>query len=315
MIDSYVHIGLPRFQSVEDCEMVMQASGIEKAIVCPFETCPDIASVHRAIQSSPGRFRGAGIPLGKSRQEMTEGVRAQLDAGFAGLRLSDADVVERGFLLEELGRRDAFALVCGRDGLQASARSLLAYLARFENGLVIAGHCAGPTLLSVLDDSAVAELYAHERFVIVLSRQGLFPEPMVSEWVGAVIERVGWTRVLWGSESPVLHWRDESIDTAKSWIERFSPSPEDHEGFFARNAERLVFDRPIGSPGPLQLPYDPWAYEVPRPSPMWPFGLDLDTRLSARLVHGWLQWGGGTRGPLRGYLEEILDGAMPDNES
>jgi len=48
-----------------------------------------------------------------------------------------------------------------------------------------------------------------------------------------------------------------------------------------------------------------------RDTPMWPFGLSMDTALTGRLVAAWMEWGGEARGPLRAYLQEVLDGALP----
>jgi hypothetical protein len=50
------------------------------------------------------------------------------------------------------------------------------------------------------------------------------------------------------------------------------------------------------------------------PAQMWPHGLGLDPRLPARMVKGWLAWGGPQRGPLRGYLEDVLHDTLPKIE-
>jgi hypothetical protein len=311
--DGYLHIGLPRFQSAADALAVMDSAGIGQAVACPFTTCPDLAEVHRGLRMAPERIRAAGLPLGSDRGETEKGIRAQLDAGFDGLRLSGEDVAERPWILDALGAGDAFALVCGSEGLHTGAEALLSYLDRYPAALVLGGHFAGPVDPEIFDRSpATAELFAHERFAVICSRQGLFDPGLMRSWTAALIERVGWRRMLWGSEAPVLHWRDELIATALRWMERFEPNSEQSQDFYTGNAQRLIFDRPRRDIADLRLPFDPRAFEVAKPSPTWPYGLPLDNRLTARLLHGWLGWGGAQRGPLREYLDTVLAGALPE---
>ena len=161
------------------------------------------------------------------------------------------------------------------------------------------------------ENEAVRELFGHERFLAVFSRQGLFPEPLITEWAAALIERVGWERLVWASEAPVLHWRDESIETAMAWVDRFSPSAAQREAFFGATAQSRIFERPVAPVAPLGLPFDPFDYLVSKSTPMWNFGLNLDSELPARLVAGWVAWGGSARGPLRHYLEDVLRTSLP----
>jgi len=281
-------------------------------VVCPFDACPDVAAVHAALAAGDGRFRGLGLPLGNDRAEMERGVHAQLDAGFAGLRLTDTDVRDRPWLLELLAARHAFPLVCGGNALAAAAPALCAYLDRTPDGLVVGGHFAAPTDPRILDtNAAVRDLFAHPRFVVVWSRQGIFAPDLLADWAAAMRERLGWDRMLWGSEAPVLFWRDEPIRGTPAWIERFYPSDAQRQAFFTGNSERWIFAREVPQPAPLRMPFDPWRDTPARDTPMWPFGLSMDTALTGRLVSGWMEWGGEMRGPLREYLQEVLDGALP----
>jgi hypothetical protein len=313
VIDGYLHIGLPRFQSAADAFAVLAAEGIDKAVACPFTTCPDLAEVHKALRSAPDRIRAAGLPLGADRAEVEKGIGAQLRAGFDGLRLSGEDVAERPWILDALGADGGFALVCGSEGLHTGAEALLSYLDRYPDALVLGGHFAGPTDPAVFRDfPATARLFAHDRFAVICSRQGLFDPGVMRDWMDALIERVSWRRLLWGSEAPVLHWRDEPIADALRWAESFAPDAEQAADFYSGNAQRLIFDRPRREIAELSLPFDPREFEVDKPSPTWPFGLPMGNALTARLLHGWLGWGGARRGPLSAYLDEVLAGALPE---
>ena len=313
IIDAYQHLGLPRFQSPEDALAVMDRASITRAMVCPFETCPDLAAVHHVFTAAPDRFLGLGIPLGRDRREVEAFVAAQLRAGFAGLRLSASDVRDSPWLLDQIGEADGIALICGGDaGLADGARTLLRFLEEYPRALAIGGHFAGPTDPAIFGARpTVADLFAHDRFFAIFSRQTLFEPATLTSWARELIDRVGWHRIMWGSEAPVLYWRDESLADAIGWVERFNPTDEQRTAFLGGTAQRVLFDRPRPAAGDLVLPADPFDLTVVRPAAMWPHGLDLDDALAGRLVHAWLTQPGTQRGTLGKYLAGLLDAALP----
>lgn len=313
MIDGYAHLGLPRFWTLADYQQIMRLIGIEKAMVCPFDSCPDIAECHRAIVAAPDRFRAYGLVLGRDRAEMERGLHAQLEAGFDGFRLGDAKLAEQPWILDVLGREGAIPLAVGSRGLAAAAPALVAFLDRYPNAIVVSAHFAGPTDPAVLRGAGpVRALFSHPRFHVVMSRQGMFEAAMLKAWAEGLIEVVGWRRLMWGSEAPVPIWRDEKLKRTPDWITQFAPDPAQRHAFFTGNGERAVFSRPVRPVRPLTLPLDPWAHEVKLPAPMFPFGLSADTGIPGRLVQAWLAAGGEEKQPLSAFLSAVLDKALPE---
>lgn len=309
MFDAYAHVGLPRFLSAEDYRALMARLGITKALVCAFDACPDLAEVHRAVAADPEAMRGLGLPLGRDAREVEAGVEAQMTAGFVGLRFSTGEVARHPEALETVGRLGGLALVVGERALADAAPALLAMLERHPAAQVVGGHFAGPTDPAALT-GAVGALFDHPRFGVVFSRQGFFADDVLIPWAEALLDRLGWDRIMWGTEAPVLFWRDERIDRTPFWIDRFAPDAAQRAAFFEGTARRFIFDR-APAIRPLALPFDPMDFDAGRASPFWPFGLTLDSALGGRLVAGWLAWGGEERGPLSAYLGERLDAALP----
>jgi predicted TIM-barrel fold metal-dependent hydrolase len=307
VIDAYAHVGLPRFQSVADYQRVMEAAGIQHAVLCAFDSCPDIAGIHAAMCRWPDRFRGLGVPIGHGRDEIEAAARAQLAAGFSGLRLSDADVVERPWLLDILAAARGIAVVCGQVATTACAKVLIEHLNRQESTIVVGGHFAGVAHPSALDDKAVAALFAHPRFFIVFSRQGAVPAPAARAWAEAVLGRTGWARTMWGSEAPVLFWRNETMADALAWAEQLQPTEAQRLGFFGETARGLYFREAV-TPAPLRLPFDPWDRARGFPATLWAHGLPVEQSVAGRLVAGWLAAGG--HGTLGKYAGKLLDGAL-----
>ncbi len=317
MIDGYAHLGLPRFWALQDYRQIMDLVGIAKAMVCPFDSCPDIAECHRAIAAAPELFRGYGLVLGRDRAEMESGLHAQLEAGFDGVRLGDTKIAELPWILDVLGREGAIPLTVGTRGLAVASPALVGFLDRYPKSIVVSAHFAGPTDPDALrQPGPVRALFSHPRFYVVMSRQGMFNAAVLKPWAEALIEIVGWQRLMWGSEAPVPIWRDEKLQRTPDWIAQFHPDADQRHAFFTGNGARAVFSRPQRPVRKLALPFDPWAHEVKLPAPMFPFGLSADTRIPARLVQAWLAAGGEEKQPLSAFLSAILDQALrPPNRS
>ena len=309
MFDAYAHVGLPRFLSAETYVGLMAGLGIERALVCPFDACPDVREVHRAVRIGDGRIVGLGLPLGRDPDEVAHTMRAQLDLGLIGARFSESDVLDRPAALRAVAEKDGLVLVVGSHGLARIAEPLLDHLGQNPDAQVVAAHFAGP-----MDPSGISEatsaLLDNPRFATVFSRQGFFPEEVLAPWSAMLLERMGWERIMWGTEAPVLFWRDDPLSETPRWIERFSPDEAQREMFFRGTAQAFIFRRAI-EPRPYDLDFDPFVFDAGRPSPFFPFGLEIGSATGGRLVAGWIAWGGEARGPLSVYLDEILQRALP----
>ncbi len=99
ILDAYAHVGPPRFPHIDDYRTIMAEEGIGRALLCSFDSSPDLVHLHAALTHWPAQFRVIGVPLGNDPAEMEAGAQAQLAAGFSGLRLTEADVLERPWLL------------------------------------------------------------------------------------------------------------------------------------------------------------------------------------------------------------------------
>jgi hypothetical protein len=312
LIDAYAHVGLPRFQHIDDYRAVMAAGGIDQAVLSLFDACPDVAGVHAALRRWPDTFRVLGVPLGTDDKQREAGIEAQLDAGFSGIRFADSDVSERPWLLDLVAARNRVAVVCGRPSTPKIARELLAVLERHPGAHVVGGHFAGAADPSVLTEPGpVADLFAQPRFLVVFSRHGGYPAGVIDDWARGLVATCGWQRLLWGSEAPVLFWRNETVATALSWVDRLGPTAEERAAFFGGNAHRLYFGEPV-RPVDLRLPFNFWEPARPIPAGLWASGLPVEHSIAGRLVQSWLRAGG--QGTLGEYVQTVLDRALPPLE-
>ena len=303
MIDAYAHVGLPRFMSLADYRGVMARAGIARAVLCSFDSSPDLGALHDAVTHEPGTFRAVGVPLGRDRAELETAAAAQLDAGFSGLRLTEADVADRPWLLDALGRAGAVALVVGAVSSPVCAAALLRNLDRYSALSVVGGHFAGAGNPALLDAGPAAALFAHPRFHVQFSRQGGWPAQFIQRWAEAVLARTGWDRVLWGTEAPVLFWRNETAEGALAWLDTLKPSPAERTAATETNAARLYFHAQPTT-GPLHLPFNPVERSRPIPAVLSANGWAIDQALAGRLVHDWLAASG--KGTLGDHVAALL---------
>jgi predicted TIM-barrel fold metal-dependent hydrolase len=123
-------------------------------------------------------------------------------------------------------------------------------LERYPEGKIAAPHFLDIQPFDLSGKEKIfAELLAHPRFSVILSRHGHmgsqqpYPHKDFLPWVEQIVEYCTWDRILWGSEYPVHYWRNEQTDTCQQWITALGISwrGEETRKYWYDNAERLFF--------------------------------------------------------------------------
>lgn len=302
IIDAYAHVALPRFLAIEDMLRLMDREGVSAALLSTAETCPDMQTISRALVAYPDRFRAVGMPLGRTPAKLRAGISAQLDSGFSGVRLPAAFIAANPDVLDLLAACGAFPLVVGETGLRVAAGVLADFLDGGPERVVLAGHFAGPADPSLLDsDADVARLFGHPRFHVAFTRHGALGHLPLEAWARAVVGRIGWSRIVWGSEWPVALWRDETYRSTLDWVLRLGPSAADLRAIRHENAHRLLFARPVAPTAlgagwefmPLRREADVWLF---------PPSLNLSEARHRPLMLAYEAWGGERRGRYSDFI-------------
>jgi predicted TIM-barrel fold metal-dependent hydrolase len=307
IIDAYAHVSLPRFLSTEDCLRLMDRHRIESAVLSTADTCPDVQELSRAIVTYPDRFRALGMPTGATPARVRDAIRAQLDSGFSGIRLPAALIAGDPGLLDLIGAAGAIALVVGDRGLAQAARSVADFLDRYPACAAIAGHFGGPADPGLLDaDAAVGRLFDHPRLFVAFTRHGALGHLPVEAWASALVRRVGWDRLIWGSEWPVALWRNETYRSTLDWALRFAPDAGQLGLFFGGNAQRLFFGRPSAA-RPIGPEWDLLALRRRADVWLFPPSLDVSEEQHRRLMLAYEAWGGESRGRYSEFFLTIAE--------
>ncbi len=308
-IDAWGHVSLPRFMSAEEYLGIMDANGVEAAIVGTAATCPDLRELSRAAVQYGDRLRAIGMPMGRSPQERIACVTAQMDCGFTGIRLQAELIAKEPELLEVVGKAAGNPYLEGSEGYRVAATQLVEFLDRYPNCAVCATHFAGPTDPAILSkQEPVARLFRHPRFLVIFSRQGYMDQEMLKAWTRAVVEVTGWDRIMYGSEFPVALWRDETFRSTQGWIDTagLTPTPAEKAKFFYENAHRTFFAKSR----PARLIDAKWSRtDWKTDAPVWLFvkkGVDLPEEAHRKILRAYLAQGGDARlGSYRDFVTRL----------
>ena len=314
IIDAWGHVSLPRFMSAEEYLALMDANGVEAAIVGTAATCPDLRELSRTAVQFGDRLRAIGMPMGRSPQERIDCVTAQMECGFTGIRLQDELIAKEPGLLDIVGKAGGVPYLEGSQGYKVAASLLADFLDRYPDCVVSATHFAGPTDPAILaKDAAVARLFLHPRFLVIFSRQGYMDQEMRKPWTRAVVELTGWDRIMYGSEFPVALWRDETYRSTQRWIDAvgLTPAAEERNKFFFENAHRHFFTKRR----PAKLIDPKWSRtDWKTDAPVWLFvkkGVDLPEASHRKIMQAYLAQGGDARlGSYRDYVTRLFVGMI-----
>jgi hypothetical protein len=309
ILDAWGHASLPRFLSADEYIAVLDANHAEGAVVGTAATCPDLLELSRATLKYPDRLRAIGLTMGKSPAERLNFVAAQLDAGFAGIRLQADLIANEPQILDLVGKAGRAAYVEGSDGYRVAARVLLNFMDRYPEAVACGTHFAGPTDIGIFArEDLVRQLFRHPRFFVIFSRQGYMDPLILKPWTLALIEETGWKRVLYGSEYPVALWRDETFKSTQGWIDTvgLTPTAEERSRFLYENARQLFFEKRLPT---HQLDSQWERRDLRTEAPVWLFqkkGIDLPEESHRKILKAYFAAGGDAKlGSYRDFVTRL----------
>jgi hypothetical protein len=292
MIDAYCHVGLPRFGTAEEALAIADLYGIQKSVLVLGPQVPDFQTLIQAIQQHTDRIRGVGIPFGNTPEQQIESTKILLQAGVIAMRLQGNECLPE--ILTQIGESDRCIYAIGLRSGGTLAQTHINWLEKYPNGKVFAPHFLSPDVAKI--DGALIDLLKHPRFFPIFSRHGglgsqePYPHTDLKPWVERTIELADYDRILWGSECPVLYWRNETMPSCQNWLSELLGT-ENLNGFLGENAQREIFDKPVPKAEPVTLPN--WIqklFDHTRTIPVFDYGgLELPMSVYEKLHHRYVK--------------------------
>jgi len=263
-IDAYAHIGSPRFGDAGVAQNYMERWEIDKSVFVLGPGIPDISALAEIMALAGDKVRVCGIPFGETEKQRIELSEIQIALGISGMRLMPGEFENNPSIINRLGEEGRWLYIIDPFTKASVNSSILQWLDTYPDGKIVSPHFIRPCRLEDLSESMklAKELVAHERFFAIFSRHGgvgsrePYPHKDIKPWVEQVLDLAGWNHIMFGSEFPVMYWRDEEIDTCLSWLPNLFPEmTEEHcHLYFHGNAEKQLFSTPAPSLTEVELP-------------------------------------------------------------
>lgn len=286
MIDAYCHVGLPRFGTAEEALSIANLYGIEKSVLVLGPQVPDFETLIHAMHQYGDRMRGVGIPFGNTSDQQIESTALLLKSGVFAMRLQSNEMLPE--ILNLVGEANRWIYAIGLRNGGPTAQICLDWLTKFPNGRIAAPHFLSPDVFKIAD--ALQDLLQHPRFFPIFSRHGglgsqkPYPHTDFKPWVECTIELAGYGRIMWGSECPVLYWRNETMPDCQTWLSKLLQD-DNLTGFLGDNAQREIFDHPAPKSETVTIPN--WVqkqFDRTRTIPAFDYGgLELPMDVYAKL--------------------------------
>lgn len=273
LIDSYTHIGLPKYGSLSDVGRFFTRLHIQKGVLVLGPGIPDLHSLLQARRHFGNNVRLMGIPFGATEVQRLELGELQIRLGISGMRIMPSELAENPMLIDRLGETGLWLFAINPFDSPQIVRLLLDWLERHPNGKIASPHFLRPHPLDQtlaargVDPQLFNTLLQHPRFHAIFSRQGgvgsheAYPHTDLRPWVEQIAGQTTWQRILWGSEFPIIYQRNEQPEDARDWLLKLGVQidMQDAADFYSHNAQRLFFADPPPPSQDIAIP--PWVQQ------------------------------------------------------
>lgn len=216
VIDGYAHSGLKKFLPIPDLLAAMEAASVSRAVLVQYLGEYDNSYLAQAMVEHPGRFAGVGL-VDPFSDDWPARLAEVVSAGFRGLR----------FPMEWLPTKMEVALAACAAGLNivvyvpkdmAAAVPVLRQLARGAGDRkIVVSHLGAPRVsgTELAEGLELLELAEELNVLTTLSGFSMYsahPHEELGVLVTRAIELFGPSRVMWGSNFPVVLDRESYGD-------------------------------------------------------------------------------------------------------
>jgi hypothetical protein len=200
--------------------------------------------------------------------------------------------------------------VVGEGGFPSAARHLRWFLHNYPKAIICAPHFAGvadPGIFAT--DADATALFAHRRFLVIFSRHGAINHISLAVWVKEVLRRIGWGRIMFGSEYPVALYRDEFYLSTTRWPDSsgLPYTDADQAAFLHGNAAKYLFAAPAR---PAHVLDEKWCRrDLGAQMPVVLFNQNqtkFPEEVNRAFLTAYLARGGEKSGPYKDFVAQVL---------
>jgi L-fuconolactonase len=250
VVDAYAHCGLSKYEPIENVREVMAVRGISHAVLAQHLGEFDNSYIGSVVASDPEHFAGVLLVDHTTRNAAETLAQWAASGSFQGMRLTADALLANADLFFQAGDLGLAIVLYSPQGIRPLLPHLQQALQKAPSTRLVITHLGNPGLNgSELDKAAdaVLELARSANAYFQISGLKMFC-PFPHEPLYPLIERAaaafGASRLLWGSNYPVMQTRDDYAADLRLLLDGRLPVPGQAIGQIAgENAKRLWFDR------------------------------------------------------------------------
>jgi predicted TIM-barrel fold metal-dependent hydrolase len=248
IVDSYLHCGLTKFEPIERVREVIAAAAVSRAVIVQHLGEFDNSYIQRIVAQEPDRI--AGVCMVDHTVPQAEPVLRDLagEGRFRGVRITAEALTEAPDLVLTAFRLGLVVVLYTPDGLANNVNALVRVLDQHPDGKVVISHLGNPNPdESPAFDRHLRALRLAEYRNVYFQVSGMkmfcpYPHQVLYPIIEMAAERFGGSRLLWGSNFPVVGGADDYVRDLALLTECRTPIPnESIHAVTGENALQLWF--------------------------------------------------------------------------
>jgi L-fuconolactonase len=252
IIDAYCHCGLSKYEPIEKVREAMTAAGVSRTVLVQHLGEFDNSYIGSAVESDPQRF--AGVLLVDHRQPDAVGTVGKWHSTghFQGIRLTSQAITESPDLLSTAANLGMIVVLYAPEGIRPIVAKLEEELRLAPFTRLVITHLGNPSLENGDVAESARDVFRLAKFAnIFLQISGMaqfcpFPHDDLRPLIADAFTRFGPTRLLWGSNFPVVGTKEDYAADLHLLLDGKLPIPADAIPKVAgENAQRLWFNRTV----------------------------------------------------------------------
>ncbi|NRA36505.1 MAG: hypothetical protein HRU15_00050 [Planctomycetes bacterium] len=315
LVDAYMHVGEPRYGTAADVLATMDAHKIDKAVLVHGPFAPDLKAICEAHNLAADRLRCIGVPLAPWQGDETQAqelVDVMLDMGVIGFRIQNDEYLRCDYLFEQAGKQGRWIYAVNPHSDQAYTDYMLTWLDTYPQGRIMLPHHMHLDT-DIFELPGMHQLLSHERVFAIMSRYGgaskeEWPHNDLSPWVKKCVDIMGLDKLCWGSEYPVLYWRNEQIPETKKWLGEHIENL-DITIYQSQLADRLLFQETAFEAKDCTAP--DWLHYESNPVPL--MGYQFSPEQYAELLQQYIHTNNQSAVGFHDFIKQIIDKGLKHN--
>ncbi|MBI2841967.1 MAG: amidohydrolase [Armatimonadetes bacterium] len=249
IIDGYLHCGLRKFKPIEDVQNVLSDVAVARAVIVQHLDEYDNSYIGGIIRANPSRFAGTGL-VDHTSKDACSALNHLHSSGFKGVRLTVDTLETRSDIWDVAAELGMIIVLYAPKGVASSVSLLQMFLDRHPRCKLVLTHLGNPDIEEAprfARYATVFKLAAYPNIYYQISGMKMFcpyPHEELYPLVAGAVEAFGTTRVIWGSNYPVVGNERDYISDLRLLLDGRLPLLDGAIPAVAgANARKLWFDK------------------------------------------------------------------------